>query len=67
MAKGYVPQGADEGFKTVCVIRYEHPEFRDHPVMRGKSEFFHFTNWQEANRKLPWINKESENRLEKKV
>lgn len=45
---GYTPQGADENFKTVCVFKYEHPEFCDNPVKCGKREAFHFKNWQEA-------------------
>lgn len=50
--KGYTPQGADNGFKTVCVMKFEHPEFWNHPIKRGKSEVFHFKNWQEADAKL---------------
>lgn len=45
---GYTPQGADKGFKTVCVMKFEHPEFWENPVKRGKCEVFHFRNWQEA-------------------
>lgn len=50
--KGYTPQGADNGFKTVCVMKFEHPEFRDHPIKRGKCDVFHFKNWQEADASL---------------
>lgn len=50
--RGYRPQGADVGFKTVCVMKFEHPEFCENPVKRGKCEVFHFKNWQEANEKL---------------
>ena len=52
MANGYIPQGADEGFKTVCVMKVEHPEFWNHPIKCGKCEFLHFKNWQEAVEKL---------------
>lgn len=45
---GYAPQGADEGFKTICVMKFEHPEFWYNPVKRGKCEVFHFENWQET-------------------
>ncbi len=45
---GYTPQGADEGFKTVCVMKFEHPEFYNNPVKRGKCDVYHFKNWQEA-------------------
>lgn len=50
--RGYRPQGADVGFKTVCVMKFEHLEFFENPVKRGKCELFHFKNWQEANEKL---------------
>lgn len=50
--KGYTPQGADKGFKTVCVMKFEHPEFYNNPVMCGKCEVYHFKNWQEADAKL---------------
>lgn len=50
--KGYTPQGTDNGFKTVCVMKFEHPEFWNHPIKRGKCEVFHFKNWQEADTKL---------------
>ena len=50
--KGYTPQGVDEGFKTVWVMKFEHPEFHDHPIKRGECEIFHFKNWQEADSKL---------------
>lgn len=50
--KGYTPQGADNGFKTVCVMKFEHPEFYNHPIKRGKCEIFHFKNWQEADSAL---------------
>jgi hypothetical protein len=46
--KGYTPQGADKGFKTVCVMKFEHPEFWENPAKRGKCEVYHFKNWQEA-------------------
>lgn len=49
---GFSPQGADPGFKTVCVFRFEHPEFIDNPVKRGEYEVYHFKNWQEAKEKL---------------
>lgn len=49
---GFTPQGADVGFKTVCVMKFEHPEFYDNPVKCGKREIFHFKNWQEAVEKL---------------
>ncbi len=52
MSKGYTPQGADKGFKSVCVMKFEHPEFYDNPVKRGKCEVYHFKNWQEADAKL---------------
>lgn len=45
---GYTPQGADKGFKSVCVMKFEHPEFCYNPVRCGKCEVFHFKNWQEA-------------------
>ena len=46
--KGYTPPGAAEGFKTVCVMKFEYPEFWENPTKRGKCEVFHFENWQEA-------------------
>lgn len=46
--KGYTPQGADEGFKTVCVMKFEYPEFWENLTKRGKCEVYHFKNWQEA-------------------
>ena len=49
---GFTPQGADAGFKTVCVFKFEHPEFKDNPVKRGKCDIYHFKNWQEAKEKL---------------
>lgn len=45
---GYTPQGADDDFKSVCVMKFEHPEFWEHPVKCGKCEVFHFKSWQEA-------------------
>lgn len=45
---GYTPQGAGEEFKTVCVMKFEHPEFWENPVKREKCEVYHFKNWQEA-------------------
>lgn len=48
VAKGYTPQGADIGFKTVCVMKFEHPEYVENPAKRGKCEVYHFINWQEA-------------------
>ena len=50
--KGYTPQGADKDFKTVCVMKFEHPEFYGNPLKCGKREIFHFKNWQEADAKL---------------
>ena len=50
--KGYTPQGIDKDFKSVCVMRFEHPEFWQNPVKRGKREIFHFKNWQEADKNL---------------
>lgn len=50
--KGYTPQGINQDFKTVCVMKFEHPEFWYNPVKRGKREVFHFKNWQEADTKL---------------
>ena len=50
--KGYTPQGADESFKTVCVMKFTYPEFWENPVKCGKREVFHFKNWQEADEKL---------------
>lgn len=50
--KGYTPQGINQNFKTVCVMKFEHPEFWDNPVKCGKREVFHFKNWQEADTKL---------------
>lgn len=49
---GFTPQGADVGFKTVCVMKFEHPEFHDNPVKCGKREIYHFKNWQEALEEL---------------
>lgn len=49
---GYTPQGIDADFKTVCVMKFEHPEFWNHPVKCGKREIFHFKNWQEALEEL---------------
>ena len=48
VAKGYSPQGADPGFKTVCVMRFEHPEYVENPARRGKCKVYHFKNWQDA-------------------
>lgn len=50
--KGYTPQGADKDFKSVCVMKFEHPEHWQNPVKRGKRETFHFKNWQEADKIL---------------
>lgn len=50
--KGYTPQGINQNFKTVYVMKFEHPEFGDNPVKCGKREVFHFKNWQEADTKL---------------
>lgn len=50
--KGYTPQGADRSFKTVSVMKFEYPEFRENPVKRGKCEVYHFKNWQEADSNL---------------
>lgn len=50
--KGYTPQGRDQNLKTVCIFKFEHPEFRDNPAKRGKCEIFHFKNWQEADKNL---------------
>lgn len=50
--KGYTPQGADRSFKTVSVMKFEYPEFRENPVKRGKCEVYHFKNWQEADANL---------------
>lgn len=50
--KGYTPQGADKNLKTVCVMKFEHPEYWNHPIKRGDYEVFHFKNWQEADAKL---------------
>ena len=41
-------QGADEGFKTVCIMKFTYPEFWENPIKRGKCEVYHFKNWQEA-------------------
>lgn len=51
--KGYTPQGVDRNLKTVCVMKFEHPEYSEHPVKRGKCEVFKFKNWQEADMSLP--------------
>ena len=51
-SNGYIPQGRDKGFKTVCVMKVEHPEFWEHPIKCGKREFYHFKNWQEALEEL---------------
>ncbi len=50
--KGYTPKGADRSFKTVSVMKFEYPEFRENPVKRGKCEVYHFKNWQEADANL---------------
>lgn len=52
VAKGYTPQGADTGFKMVCVMKFEYPEYYANPAKQGKCEVYHFKNWQEANTKL---------------
>lgn len=52
IANGFTPQGADPGFKTVCVMKFEHPEYWQNPVKRGEYEVYHFKNWQEAKEKL---------------
>lgn len=51
--KGYTPQGVDRNLKTVCVMKFEHPEYSEHPVKRGKCEVLKFKNWQEADMSLP--------------
>ncbi len=51
VAKGYTPQGADKGFRTVCVMKFEYPDY-DNPAKRGKCEVYHFKNWQEADEEL---------------
>jgi hypothetical protein len=33
-------------------MKFEHPEYWNHPIKRGKCEVFHFKNWQEAEAKL---------------
>ena len=33
-------------------MKFEHPEFWQNPVKRGKREIFHFKNWQEADKNL---------------
>lgn len=48
VTKGYTPQGADEGFKTVCIVKFEHPEYAENPAKQGKCEVYHFESWQEA-------------------
>ena len=48
VVKGYTPQGADKGFETVCVMKFERPEYAENPAKRGKCEVYHFKNWQEA-------------------
>lgn len=40
---GFLPQGADKGFKTICVMRIEN-EHRPNE----KGDVYHFRNWQEA-------------------
>ena len=50
--KGYTPQGIDKDFKSVCVMKFEHPEFWQNPVKRGNREVFHFKNWQEGDKNL---------------
>lgn len=40
---GFLPQGADKGFKTVCVMKIEN-EHRNNE----KRDIWHFKNWQEA-------------------
>lgn len=52
VAKGYRPQGYDLGFKTVCVMQFEHPEYADNPAKRGNRKIYHFKNWQEAEEQL---------------
>ena len=52
IARGYTPQGADKGFKTVCVMKFEHPEYYENPAKQGKCEVYHFKNWQDANERL---------------
>lgn len=42
IARGYTSQGADKGFKTVCVMKFEHPECVGNPAKQGKCEVFHF-------------------------
>ena len=50
--KGYTPQGINKDFKSVCVMKFEHPEFWQNPVKCGKREIFYFKNWQEADKNL---------------
>ena len=47
MSNGYLPQGADKGFKTVCVMRIENEHSNNE-----KREVLHFQNWQEASETL---------------
>lgn len=50
--KGYTPQGANINFKSVCVMKFEHPEFWNNPIKHGKCEVFRFKDWQEADATL---------------
>jgi hypothetical protein len=50
--KGYTPQGLNRDMKSVCIMKFEHPEFWDNPVKCGKREIFNFKDYIEANEKL---------------
>lgn len=52
VSKGYTPQGRSADLKTVCIMKFEHPEFHSNPVKCGKREIFYFKNFQEADAKL---------------
>lgn len=47
VANGYLPQGRDNNFKTVCVMKIEN-EHRNNE----KRDIWHFANWQEAEESL---------------
>lgn len=44
---GFLPQGANKGFKSVCVMRIENEH-----TPNEKRDVWNFQNWQEAVEKL---------------
>lgn len=45
--KGYTPQGMDQKFKNVVIVKIENEN-----TNKEKREWFYFENWQTANENL---------------